>query len=129
MPRLGDTGNMRRAFAHEAVLEFAQDADSQAPGAAVTVALCGHWQHEPPCPLAPHHNQATRVGNDLIVRTLFAVEPDLEDAVRQRIDAALRAGQLSGPDGVITRWHLRSTHPSAIASQEADHAQRLVASS
>jgi hypothetical protein len=31
------------------------DADMRAPGAAVTVALCGHWDHEPPCPLAPHH--------------------------------------------------------------------------
>ena len=30
------------------------DADVQAPGAAVTVALCGHWEHEPPGPLAPH---------------------------------------------------------------------------
>ena len=29
------------------------DADVRAPGAAVTVVLCGHWDHEPPCPLAP----------------------------------------------------------------------------
>jgi len=38
---------VRQAFAHEAVLVTEPDADVRAPGAAVTVALCGHWDHEP----------------------------------------------------------------------------------
>jgi hypothetical protein len=41
------TGIMRQAFAHEAVLVMEPDADVRAPGAAVAVALCGHWDHEP----------------------------------------------------------------------------------
>src|SRR5215207_9908722 len=43
---------MRQSFAHEAVLALGDEADERAPGAAVTVALCGHWEHEPPCSLA-----------------------------------------------------------------------------
>lgn len=79
---------MSQAFAHEAALVMAPDGDIGAPGAAVTVALCGHWDHEPPCPLAPHHTQADRIGDRVHLRTVFAVEPGGEDEVRQRIDAA-----------------------------------------
>jgi len=43
---------MRQAFAHEAILVVQPQADLRAPGAAITVALCGHWEHQPPCPLA-----------------------------------------------------------------------------
>jgi hypothetical protein len=96
-----------------------------APGAAITIALCGHWDHEPPCPLAPHHSQATRDGDTVHVRTLFAVEPSQADVVRQRIDEALRAGQLSGPDGVTTQWELRRSEAADVSAQEAAHAQRL----
>ncbi len=54
---------MRQAFAHEAKVGMATDGDSRAPGAAITVALCGRWDHEPPCPLSPHHTQADRIGS------------------------------------------------------------------
>jgi hypothetical protein len=116
---------MRQAFAHEAVVTMDPDADVQAPGAAITVALCGHWDHEPPCPLAPHHSQAGRVGGEVRLRILFAAEPDMETAVRQRIERALSDGQLCGPDGVSTQWQLRSSQRSAVSAEEADHAERL----
>ena len=38
---------MRELFAHDAALAIEPDADMQAPGAAVTKALCGSWEHEP----------------------------------------------------------------------------------
>ncbi len=60
---------MRQVFAHEAELFMAPDGDIQAPGAAVTVGLCGHWDHEPPCPLAPHHTEANRLGGVVHLRT------------------------------------------------------------
>ena len=63
---------MRHAFAHDAVLDMDPDADIRAPGAAVTVELCGHWDHEPPCPLAPHHTAVERTGRDVRLRILFA---------------------------------------------------------
>jgi hypothetical protein len=117
---------MRRAFAHEAVLVMASDADICAPGAAITVALCGHWEHEPPCPLAPHHCQATRVDGDVLLRILFAAVPDTEGTVRRRIDEALAAGRLDDPSGAGTRWQLRASRRSDVSAQEFDHAERLI---
>ena len=117
---------MREAFAHEAVLSMAPEADLRAPGAAITVALCGHWAHEPPCPLAPHHSRAERVGDDVRVRTLFAAEPERERAVRELIDRALSRGQLPSLGGVRTQWQLRSSQHSVVSAQERDQAQRLV---
>ncbi|KQC37143.1 MULTISPECIES: hypothetical protein [Frankia] len=43
---------MRRPFAHEFVLVLAPGGDERAPGAAITAALCGRWEHPPPCPQA-----------------------------------------------------------------------------
>jgi hypothetical protein len=115
---------MRQAFAHEAVLVMPADADLQAPGAAITIALCGHWDHQPPCPLAPHNTSAGRVGDHVHLRTMFATEPETEDIVRQRIDEALGSGQLQGPDGV-THWQLHTSRPSEVTAEEAGHVQRL----
>jgi hypothetical protein len=53
----------RQAFAHAAVVELI--GDDRAPGGAITVALCGSWSHDPPCPLAPHHTDALRDGGEL----------------------------------------------------------------
>jgi hypothetical protein len=117
---------MRQAFAHEATLVMEPEADTGAPGAAITTALCGHWEHEPPCPLAPHHTRAERVGREVHIRTLFAAEPDVAGAVRQRIEDALANGQLQGPDGAVTRWRLGHSQHSAISAAEADHAERLI---
>lgn len=119
---------MRAAFAHEATLEIAPSGDDRAPGAAITVALCGHWDHEPPCPLAPHDTRASRVGEEVRLRTLFAVDPELEDVVRERIDAALLSSRLVGPDGATTTWQLRSSKPDDVFDEELEHARRLIRS-
>ncbi|WP_116104128.1 hypothetical protein [Amycolatopsis thermalba] len=106
---------MRQVFAHDAVLGMAPGADERAPGAAVTVALCGHWEHEPPCPLAPHHVRAEELGDELHVRVLFAAEPGAEREVRHRIDRALSE-----------RWQVRASRASDVSPAEAGHAERLV---
>ena len=116
---------MRHAFAHEAVVVMPPDADLRAPGGAITAALCGHWDHKPPCPPAAHHTRAERVGDRVHLRTLFATEPDTEDLVRQRIDQALASGELQGPDAVITNWQLRASGRSEVTAEEANHALRL----
>ena len=41
-------------FAHDAVVAMDGDSDPAAPGGAITVARCDSWDHDPPCPLAPH---------------------------------------------------------------------------
>jgi hypothetical protein len=116
---------MRQAYAHEAVVAMEPDADEGAPGAAVTVALCGHWDHEPPCPLSPHHVRADRVDEELHVRVLFAAEPEMESEVRRRIEQAL-GGQWQYPDGFTTSWQLQACRPSDVSSAETDHAQLLI---
>jgi hypothetical protein len=111
---------MRRPYAHDAVLEMPPDGDTGAPGAAITTELCGHWEHEPPCPLAAHHCAAARRGQELHLRILFAAEPADEAEVRRRIAAALAAGRLGG-----TTWTLLRAAAGAVRPDEASHAERL----
>jgi len=117
---------MRELFAHDAVLAIEPDADIQAPGAAVTKALCGSWEHEPPCPLASHHSHPQRSNGAVDLRILFATEPNKESAVRQLIDAALSAGRLDDRDGPTARWGLLASERGEIRPEEMDHGQRLL---
>lgn len=118
---------MRQAFAHEAVLIMEPDADVRAPGAAVAVALCGHRDHEPPCPPAPHRVSTGEDDGGLRVRILFAAEPDAEDEVRRLIDRAL-SGQVKFPDGFTTAWRLSTSWPSEVSAEETEQAERLIRS-
>ena len=104
---------MREAYAHDAVLIMEPDADIRAAGAAITVALCGHWKHEPPCPLAAHHTAARREGDRVRLRILFATEPARLAEVRTKIAEALRA------------WQVVEEEPGEITDAERDHAGRL----
>ncbi|MFD4139338.1 MULTISPECIES: hypothetical protein [unclassified Streptomyces] len=116
---------MRAVFALDAVVLMDAGADARAPGAAVTVALCGHWEHEPPCPLAPHHTTADHDRGEVRLRVLFAAEPEAEEEVRGRIRAALHQGRLDGPDGVTVCWQLRGVNPSEVRHDEQEQARRL----
>lgn len=116
---------MQQAFAHEAILIMEPEADQRAPGAAVTVALCGHWDHEPPCPLSPHRVHADLVDNELHVRVLFATAPEMEGEVRRRIECAL-SGQWRCPAGFTTPWRLQESRPSDVLPEEIAQADRLI---
>ncbi|GAA3335191.1 hypothetical protein GCM10020358_02460 [Amorphoplanes nipponensis] len=115
----------RRAYAHDAVLMMGPEADPRAPGGAITTALCGHWQHEPPCPLAEHHTSAERTDGEVRLHVLFATAPERETEVRELIDEALAAGAFAGPDGTSSFWSLVSSGPGTIAPEERAHAARL----
>jgi hypothetical protein len=115
----------REAFAHDAVLTMDPDGDDRAPGGAITLALCGSWSHEPPCPLAPHHTRAERAGTELTLRVLFAAAPADELSVRRLIDWALGNGWGDDPGGVRTTWRLVRSGRSAVRDDELAHAQRL----
>ena len=118
---------MHEAYVQSAVLILEPGADERAPGASVTVALCGHWEHEPPCPLSPHHVQADRVGDELRVRVLFASEPETEPEVRRRIELAL-SGNWPFPDGFTTPWRLQRSWPEEVSPREQIHAEHLILS-
>ena len=95
--------NRRHPFVHRAALALEPGADRGAPGGAVTLALCGSWEHPPPCPLAPHHTGVDGTDDALDVRVVFAAAPDDEADVRRRIDAALGEGRTTRPDGTVAR--------------------------
>ena len=117
---------MRQAFAHDAVLDLTDGADERGPGGAVTLALCGALDHEPPCPVAPHHTSLTGSGLRRQVRVLYAT--DDEPVARRTIDAALASGEFVGPDGVVSRWVLHSSSAGTVTDAETGHAARLIES-
>ena len=96
-------------------------------GGAITVALCGHWDHSPPCPLAPHYVASFPAGETVALRVLFATEPENEQGVRSLIRGALAAGRLTEPDGGVATWQLRSASPGTLRLDEEDHAAHLIA--
>ena len=78
--------------------------DSRAPGGAVTVGLCGSWDHSGPCRW-PHYSSVKRMKNDRLKLTVeFNCSDEDYGEVISRIDAALASGELVGPDGVLSRW-------------------------
>jgi hypothetical protein len=99
------------AFVHEGSLQLADGADDRAPGAAVTVSLCGHWDHEGDCRWRHHTAVVERDGRTVTLRTVFASDTEEESEVRARIIAALEAGALEGPEGV-SRWEV--VHQEAV---------------
>jgi hypothetical protein len=121
-------GTHRQAFAHDAVLALEAGGDERAPGGAITVALCGSWSHEPPCPLAPHHTAARRGGDEVTLRVLFAAAPDDEARVRVLVEDALARGEGVVPDGARTSWRVLRSGPSPVRAEEQDHAERLTRS-
>lgn len=95
-------------YVHEATVVLASGADPRAMGGAITVALCGTWDHEPPCRW-PHHTDIVTAGDRHAVRTKFTVEPSDEPIVRQKIVAALKSGEQTGSDGHLSRWTVLDT--------------------
>jgi hypothetical protein len=118
----------RAAYAHEALLVLEPGGDDGAPGAAITVALCGSWTHEPPCPLAPHHTRVHRSGTEVTLRLLFVAEPADEPRVRALVHDTLDRGWGDGPDGERTAWQLIWAEPADVLPDEEDHARRLIRS-
>jgi hypothetical protein len=58
---------------------------------------------------------------------LFATEPANEQQLRSLIREALATGQLTGPDGGVATWQLRSASPGGIRPDEKEVAADLIA--
>ena len=112
-------------FVHQAVLTLPADGDDGGPGGAITLALCGSWEHPPPCPLAPHHTAVERSPDGVLLRTVFACRPADEARVRQRIEDALAGQVLIGPDGVERTWSVGAVGPGTLRPDERDLAARF----
>ncbi len=95
-----------------AVLVLMEGTDPRAPGGEVTTALCGAWEHHPPCRW-PHNNEVVRGG---AFRTVFAAPSDEVMEVRSRIEVALRSD---------ARWDVRDIAPGHLSTDERALGHRL----
>jgi hypothetical protein len=105
----------RLAFVHEAELRLEAGTDPAAVGAAVTTALCGHWEHEGLCRW-PHNNAIEACGAGASFRTLFAASATDEDEVRERIERGLQEAP---------GWVVLETRARPVSSREGSLARRL----
>ena len=86
------------------MLRLSGACDSRAPGGAVTVALCGHWDHEGDCRW-PHLSTILEGSDGTYRLTVEFDAPDSEvDEVDAKIRAGLATGYLLGPDGRQPKW-------------------------
>ncbi|ONH32290.1 hypothetical protein [Pseudofrankia asymbiotica] len=114
----------RAGLAHEARLRLAPGADKRAPGGAVTIALCGHWEHDGPCRW-PHHTSVGRpTGGDVTIRVVAVSPPSEHAEVRRLIEGALAAGALDGPTG-LSHWSVLRSGPTDLTADEQGLADRL----
>jgi hypothetical protein len=106
-----------RAYVVEAELLLDAGLDPAAVGAAVTVELCGHWEHEGACRW-PHNSAIDDSHDPARLRTLFVADAAEAAAVGDRIGAALRGA---------TAWRVVSIRSRAVAPVERPLAERLLA--
>ena len=98
---------MRQAYAHHAVLVLARGADAGAPGATIGAATGGRSVID-----------VSSDGDQLRLRILFVTEPHRAGEVRERIDAALAAGD----------WQVVDAGCARIEPADRTHARRLLKS-
>jgi hypothetical protein len=103
------------AYVVEAWLVLADGVDPAGVGAAVTVELCGHWEHEGPCRW-PHNSAIDAARVPARLRTLFVAGADEAVVVRDRIEAALRGA---------SAWSVVSIGSRPVAQDERALAERL----
>ena len=124
---MDDTAIARKAFAHDAVVAMREGDSPNALGGAIAKALCGGWDHQPPCPLAPHYVSHTADRETVSLRVVFATEPANEQRVRALIAQALATGQLTVPEGGVAQWNLRSSSAGILRAEEEGLAADLIA--
>jgi hypothetical protein len=91
-------------FAHTQVCRVAGlSGDAAALGGAVTVALCGHWEHEGDCRW-PHHTSTQPDGDTVVVTVRFDAPESEVEHVLALVEQALDRGTLTGPDGDVVTW-------------------------
>jgi hypothetical protein len=99
----------------ELVLDYG--VDPAAPGAAVTVALCGHWDHEGACRW-PHNNAIDTAAVPASLRVVFVADAGDAEEIRASIERALRAA---------AGWVVVASEAGAVNDDEAAVGERLLA--
>lgn len=104
------------AFVVEAELILDEGCDPASVGAAVTVELCGHWEHEGSCRW-PHNSAIDAERCPAAFRTLFVAEERDAGDVRARVEAVLCEGPA---------WRVVALRPRNVAADERALADRLL---
>jgi hypothetical protein len=102
-----------RAIAIEAALELEPGTDTRAPGGAVTVALCGHWEHDGPCRW-PHNNRLDPSTAPARLRTVAIVDDETAAEVVTRVESGLR----QDPRWTVVRYGVTGLVPGELALAE-----------
>ena len=105
----------RGPIAVNARLELVADADPRAPGGAVTMELCGKYQHDGPCRW-PHNSRIDNNSAPARLRTIVVVSAEDRDEVVGRIERALRRDH---------RWTVVQVETDGVADDEQALADRL----
>ena len=105
-----------RAFVVDAELELSDGFDPAAVGAAVTVELCGHWEHQGPCRW-PHNSAIDADREPAHFRTLVVADESHAAEVGDRIETVLR----NAPE-----WRLVSVRSRPVGEDERALAERLM---
>ena len=117
-----DASSVRRndpePIAIDVELTLRDDTDPRAPGGEVTVALCGHWEHEGPCRW-PHNSRINADVSPAQLRTVIVIPAPERDEVVSSIEARLRDD---------TRWSVVKFETTDIHDDEQDLAERLAQS-
>ena len=104
-----------RGHVHHADVAFSAEADARAPGGAVTVALCGSWDHEGSCRW-PHQTSVDASLTPAPVRVVFVADDDELVDVRRTIESALGSG-----DG----WTAVAMRVDTLTADETKLVERL----
>jgi len=107
------------SFVQCADVVLAGDGNPAAPGGAVTMVLCGRWDHEGEC-CWPHQTLVAREENRGEVRVVFSADDREETRVRGLIDAALAVGASTGPDGRVSHWTAAEQRAGVLLESETD---------
>jgi len=105
------------AYVIEAELTLPDGFDPATVGAAVTVELCGHWEHEGACRW-PHNSAIDADRDPALLRTLFVACDGESAVVRERIEATLRGA---------AAWRVVSIRSRPVTETERPLAERLLA--
>lgn len=118
---------MKRTFVHCADVSLEDGADPAAPGGAITLELCGSWDHPGPCRW-PHETSGVWDERRGKIRVVFLACEEEENYVRQLISKAIAKGLCVGPDRKTNRWTTTNQHSDAPSEADDAWAAKLDAS-
>ena len=84
--------DVRTSYVHAARIQLNEAVDPASVGAAVTVELCGHWEHEGPCRW-PHNSAIDAEASPARFRTVAVAEDGETEAIASRIRRVLTDGE------------------------------------